>query len=262
MAEALRGDLNQLSLPNIIQLLNSGGQTGKLDLTDGSNTGEIFLRQGNIVHAITGVQIGEDAFYTLMSWLHGDFNFVSDIEAPDQTISTGTELLLNEGKKRIEMWTQIKNVIPSMQAIFNLSQGTTGAINLDPDEWKVLAQVNGVRSIADIAESLGWDEFETANVLAGLVKTGLLEIVEESKSPTVTAIDSGFFDRLNEEFIEVIGPMGPVIVDEKIATLSETRESFPRNKVADLVEQVSTEIEDEQQRMNFQQIMLDLLRGI
>jgi len=262
MAEALRGDLNQLSLPNIIQLLKSGGQTGKLDLSDGTNNGEIFLQQGNIVHAVAGVQIGEEAFYTLLSWLHGDFNFVSDIEAPDQTITTGTELLLIEGKKRIEMWTHIKNVIPSMQAIFNLSQGTTGAINLDPDEWKVLAQVNGVRTIIDIADSLGWEEFEAANVLAGLVKTGLLEIVEESKSLPVTAIDNEFFDRLNDEFIEVIGPMGPVIVDEKISTLNETRESFPRNKVADLVEQISTEIEDEEQRMNFQKIMLDLLRGI
>ncbi len=262
MSEALRGDLNQLSLPNIIQLLKSGSQTGKLDLSDGTNTGEIFLQQGNIIHAVAGVQIGEEAFYTLLSWIRGNFNFVSSVEAPDQTIATATELLLIEGKKRIESWEKIKNVIPSMQAIFNLSQGTTGAINLDPDEWKVLAQVNGVRTITEIAKSLDWEEFEAANVLAGLVKTGLLEIVEESKSPPVTAIDNEFFDRLNDEFIEVIGPVGPVIIDEKIAALNETRESFPRNKVADLVEQVSTEIEDEGQRMNFQQIMLDLLRGI
>ncbi|MEJ2570002.1 MAG: DUF4388 domain-containing protein [Anaerolineales bacterium] len=262
MAEALRGDLNQFSLPNIIQLLKSGGQTGKLDLSDGSNSGEIFLENGNIVHAIAGVLIGEDAFYSLLSWLHGDFNFVSGIETPEETISTSTDLLLAEGEKRIQGWSEIKNVIPSMQAIFNLAEGTTGAINLDPNEWKVLAQVNGVRTITDIAASLGWDEFEAASVLAGLVKTRLLEIVEESKSPPVTAIDNEFFDRLNDEFIEVIGPVGPVIIDEKIASLNETRESFPRNKVADLVEQVSTEIEDADQRMHFQQIMLDLLRGI
>ncbi len=262
MAEALRGDLNQLSLPNIIQLLKSGRQTGKLDLSDGSNTGEIFLRNGNIVHVITGTQMGEEAFYFLLSWLHGNFNFVSGIEPPEESISTSTEVLLSEGEKRIKGWSEIKDVIPSMEAVFNLAQGTTGAINLEPDEWKVLAQVNGVRTIDDIAESLGWEDFKAANVLAGLVKTGLLEIVEESKSLPITAIDNEFFDRLNDEFIEVIGPMGPVIIDEKIADLNETRESFPRNKVADLVEQVSTEIEDSDQRMRFQQIMLDLLRSI
>ena len=262
MAEALRGDLNQLSLPNVIQLLKSGGQSGKLDLTDGSNTGEIFLQSGDIVHAVAGVMVGEDAFYSLLSWLQGDFNFVSGIEASEQSITTSTELLLLEASKRIQGWAEIKNVIPSMQTIFNLAQGTTGAINLDPNEWKVLAQVNGVRTIVDIAESLGWDEFEAATVLAGLVKTGLLEIVEESKSPPVTAIDNDFFDRLNDEFVEVIGPMAPIIIDEKVAALNETRASFPRNKVADLVEQVSTEIADADQRMHFQQIMLDLLRGI
>lgn len=262
MAEALRGDLNQLSLPNIIQLLKSGSQSGKLDLSDGTNTGEIYLQQGNVVHAVVGAQVGEEAFYTLLSWLRGDFNFVSGIDTPDHTITTTTELLLTEGQKRTKGWEKIKDVIPSLQSIFNLAQGTTGAINLDPNEWKVLAQVNGIRTITDIADSLGWEDFEAANVTAGLVRTGLLELIEESKSLPVTAIDNEFFDRLNDEFIEVIGPMGPVIIDEKVAALNETRESFPRNKVADLVEQVSTEIEDADQRMRFQQIMLDLLRSI
>jgi len=262
MSEALRGDLKQLSLPNVLQLLKSGSQSGKLDLSDGTNTGEIFIQNGDIIHAVAGAQIGEDAFYSMLTWLQGDFNFVSGVEAPERSVSTSTELLLLEASRRVQGWEEIKSVIPSMQVVFNLAAGTTGAINLEPDEWKVLAQVNGVRTVVDIAEALGWDDFQTAKVISRLVKTGLLDIEEQSKSPPVTAINSDFFDRLNDEFIEVIGPVGPVIIDEKIASLNETRASFPRNKVADLVEQVSTEIEDVDQRMHFQQIMLDLLRGI
>jgi hypothetical protein len=75
-------------------------------------------------------------------------------------------------------------------------------------------------------------------------------------------INGGFFGRLNGEFTEVMGPMGPLIIDEEIEALGETQESFPREKVAALVERVSAEIDDEQKRLRFQQIMLEMLKGL
>jgi hypothetical protein len=81
MPEVLSGNLAQLPLLEILKLLSSEGQTGRLDLSDGANTGEIYLGDGSLAHAVTGAQIGETAVYTLMGWLQGDFSFVPDVAA-------------------------------------------------------------------------------------------------------------------------------------------------------------------------------------
>jgi len=263
MPEVLRGNLAQLPLLDILKLLSSGGQTGQLDLSDGANTGEIYLQDGNLVHAVTGAQVGEAAIYALMGWLQGDFTFLPDVAVPEDSVTTATEQLLLEAARWVEEWGDIKRIIPSNDIVFKFSPtGSAGAVSLQPDEWSVLAQVNGARSVAEIADVLDRDEFAVAKVLYGLATAGLLEEGEKPEAPPRATINGDFFGRLNGEFVEVMGPLGPVIVDDEIAALGETRESFPRDKVAALVERVSAEISDEEKRVRFQRIMLDMLSSL
>ena len=91
MTETLSGNLRKVPLLDILQLLSTGGRTGRLDLQYKANNGEIYLREGKIVHAVTGAQMGEVAVYTLMGWLEGNFNFVSDVEAPEESVTKKTE---------------------------------------------------------------------------------------------------------------------------------------------------------------------------
>jgi len=153
--KVLTGNLAQLSLVDILKLLSSGRQTGRLDLTAGPNSGEIYLQDGIIVHAVSGVQVGEDAIYTLMGWLEGDFNFVAGAAPSEQSVTIPTEQLMLEGVRRAEEWGDIKSMIPSTGVIFRLSpSGSAGAVSLQPEEWQVLAQVNGARDVAEIADEL------------------------------------------------------------------------------------------------------------
>lgn len=263
MPEVLSGNLAQLPLLEILKLLSSEGQTGRLNLSDGPNTGEIYLGDGSLAHAVTGAQIGETAVYTLMGWLQGDFSFVPDIAAPEDSVTTATEQLLLEGARRVKEWGDIKKVIPATDVVFRLSPTTSaGAVTLEPEEWQVLARVNGARNVAEMAQDMGQDEFTVAKVLYGLASAGLLEVGEKPEAPPRPTINGGFFDRLNSEFVDVMGPLGSVMIDEVVAALDETRESFPREKVAELVEQVSAEISDEAKQARFQEIMLEMLRSL
>ncbi len=261
--EVLSGNLRTLPLLDILNMLSSSLRTGRLDLRSGAKTGEVYLRDGTLVHAVTGAQMGEAAIYTLMGWLQGDFNFVSDVEPPEKSVTKETEKLLREGIEQTEEWKEIKKVIPSTDVVFRLSStGTVGAINLQPEEWHILAQVNGAQSVAEIAEALGRDEFSVAKVLYGFAKNALLEVGERPKAAPKPTINGAFFERLSGEFVELMGPLGPVIIDEVVAALSESRESFPHDKVAELVERVSAEIGEEEKRSRFQQIMLEMLRSL
>jgi hypothetical protein len=263
MPEMLGGDLARVSLPDILKLLISGSQTGRLDLSDGVNTGQIFLHNGSLVHAVSGSQMGEEAVYSLMAWQRGDFRFVIDAAAPEMSIFMPTDQLLESGTKLAAEWASIRRLIPSSDTVLGLSpSGSPGGVSLDPEEWRALTQVDGLRDVSEIADAMGLDEFSASRVLAGLVATGLLEAKARPGVAAGPSLNGNFFTRLDEEFVEVVGPLGPVIIDDEIADMGETREYFPRDKVAELVERISADIDGESKKARFQQIMLDLLRGL
>lgn len=262
MAEVLKGNLSQLPLLDILKLLSNSGKSGRLELEQGNKTGEVYLQGGSLVHAVTGSQVGERAVYSLMGWREGDLWFYPDADTPEETISLTTEQMLLEAGRRAEQWEDIKKVVPSTEIVFSLSpSGSTSTVSLKPQEWQVLAQVDGMRSVLEIAELLDMDEFEAAKMTYSLVTAGLLR---EEVSPNINQqelMGDDFFEKLMAEFTEIMGPLAPVIIDDEISLLGETRKTFPRSKAAELVERISLEIQDEQDRTQFQSIMLDVLRG-
>jgi len=262
MAEVLRGSLTQLPLLDIIKMLSSGNRTGRLDIRQGSKTGEIYLQDGNLIHAVTGPQIGEKGLFTLLGWLEGDFSFSPNIDAPEHSISLSTEQMLLEAARQAEQWEDIKEVISSTDVVFSISpSGSTDTVSLKPIEWQVLAQVNGARSVVEISEILGLHEFEVARIIFSLTIAGLLHEVTDAAFKNREIVDDEFFTQLTSIFTEVMGPIGPVIIDDEIRLLGEDRGAFPQEKAAELVERISLEIADGEKRAQFQKQMVAVLRG-
>lgn len=262
MAEVLKGNLAQLSLVDILRMLSNGYRSGRLDIRQGGKSGEIYLERGIIVHAVTGSQIGEKGVYTLMGWLEGDFSFSPDIVPPERSINTTTEQLMLEAARQAEQWEDIKDVLSSTDSVFNISpSGSTNTVSLKPIEWQVLAQINGERSVVEISEILGLHEFDVARIMYSLTTAGLLHEVSDARSSSREIVEESFFVKLNEIFTEVMGPIGPIIIDDEIRLLGEIRTAFPQEKAAELVERISLEISDAAKRAQFQKEMVLLLRG-
>jgi hypothetical protein len=85
---------------------------------------------------------------------------------------------------------------------------------------------------------------------------------EKPAAPPRATVNGTFFANLSDEVLEILGPLGPMVIEEVVDALGETLDSFPRDKVARLVEQVSAEIDDEDKQQHFQQIMLDMLKNL
>ena len=64
-------------------------------------------------------------------------------------------------------------------------------------------------------------------------------------------VASQFFDFMARAATEGIGPMAKLIVDDQIADLGESRDSFPQNMLAELIERVSREIFNDTMRSRF-----------
>ncbi len=262
MAEVLKGNLEQLPLIDVLKMLSSSDRTGKLSLSQGRIRGEIYLHQGSLVHAATGAQMGERAVYTMMGWMDGGFSFTPDVDAPEESVELATEQILLEAARKNEEWRDIKKMIPTSDIIFKLSPtGSPETVSLEPTEWQVLAQVNGKRSIEDLSRILGRNEFEIAKILYSLTKAGLLEVGEEKEKPTAETVSGEFFETLLDEFTDILGPLGPVIIEDEIKSLGEQRDQFPRHKAAKLVERLSEEIEEDKKRAHFQKVILETLKS-
>jgi hypothetical protein len=261
---ALKGDLADVGLLSVLRMLSDDGASGRLSLTRESDSGDVFMASGNMVHVSCGSETGREALFRLVTWSSGSFEFHPDVAPPERTISDDAQQIILEASTKVQEWGQIKEIVPSNDAVFRISpKAGSEAVTLDPGQWAVLAQVDGRRSVADIAKSSGQGEFEVARTIYSLHLAGAVDITSEAaSSPVVEIVDPKFFDTLSAEFCKTVGPLGPVILDENIEALGHTREGFPRERLADLVERLSREISTEEKSTEFQRVMLDALRSL
>lgn len=149
------------------------------------------------------------------------------------------------------------------QTVFQISsEGATGEVHLSPDAWRVLTQVDGSRSVEEIAANLNTNAAKIVQTAEELLRLGLLAAANHSATPARTTVNGMFFENIEKEFVRVVGPIGPILIEEVIENLGESRETFPRDKVSALVERVSSQIPDEKKRLNFQRIILKAIRSL
>jgi CheY-like chemotaxis protein len=97
-----RGDLHQVSLVDLLQLLSMNRRTGTLSLTTPAGAGELRLVEGEITDGIYRRLEGEKALYRLLGEGEGTFAFASGSPSPIRRIETSTSMLLMEGLRRLD----------------------------------------------------------------------------------------------------------------------------------------------------------------
>ena len=97
--KGVNGSLTEMNITDIIQSLTAGDKDVELTLDSMGEKGRIYIQQGEIVHALVGSAVGEEAFYKLMAWEEGNFQIVSCSDFPPRTIQAGAMSLLMEGAR-------------------------------------------------------------------------------------------------------------------------------------------------------------------
>jgi hypothetical protein len=119
----------------------------------------------------------------LLSWQEGSFAFneISVAELPvDIEVRVSAESLLMEASRRVAAWSEIQDLVPSGEVVpvFAPLRDKENAprIALRPPDWTVLAAVDGSRSIVEIADTVGFEPFDVARSIHGMIATSLLEL--------------------------------------------------------------------------------------
>jgi len=185
-----QGSLEEVKLPDVIQLMSVSSKTGCFVLTRDALEGRIFLDGGNIVHAVCGKIRGEEAIYALAIWDRGQFRFDSDEAAPEKTVTKPNTKILMEVARKLDEWRVLSKRIPSLDLIPELDSLGDTKVSFNTQEWHVLSKINGVNSINAIAEMTNLPAMEVAKLVFGLVASGLVHLREEPKdNPDANPLD-------------------------------------------------------------------------
>jgi len=96
------GNLREMGLPELVQVLSQGRKTGKLKITAGNDRGEIHFAEGDVVNALWGKMRGEEAFYSMLKLQDGDFGLDPSFKPQGRVINENAESLLLEGMRRMD----------------------------------------------------------------------------------------------------------------------------------------------------------------
>jgi len=94
------------------------------------------------------------------------------------------------------------------------------------------------------------DELKTVRMIYQLIQAGLLERAE-LLNPFVKVGGENFFLTVENELKKVIGPVAPIIIEDKLNEFGEAKDSLPQDKALSFIESLGEEISHELKRKEF-----------
>jgi hypothetical protein len=195
---ALQGSFDVLGFSEVLQLLESKRQTGRLHVRASGLAGSIYFRDGNLTGAESGehtvpptgaearTRLEELCFEFLQSE-RGVFEFQPRVNAPwPALLSTPVETVLRDARARLIEWREIQAVIPSMDVRPRVVEElVTEAVTLTRERWRLIAAIDGRRSVHRLARTLGLGTYEVGKLLKSLVDDGIVTIDVERPTATI-----------------------------------------------------------------------------
>ena len=162
-------------LDHLGRLVADPGCSGVLRLP---GSGEVYLKQGRVVHAWAGSTLGEEALFFLAVWGSGRPSFETGVTTPQETVKRPAGVLLAEARRRVEEWLVLQKKVPSLEVVpeFVSEQRHDAEILLNNTKWLVLSKVDGQRNVKQVAETCQMPVFDAAKIVYGLIVAGLLQL--------------------------------------------------------------------------------------
>ena len=95
------GNISEINFLHILQMLRLEEKSGRLRLID-NETAYVFIEKGKVTHCETNLLEGEEAFFELLAWAKGRFEFEAGVKPAEYTMDADIETLLFEGVRRMD----------------------------------------------------------------------------------------------------------------------------------------------------------------
>ncbi len=98
----IQGRLEEMSITELMQSLEMGQKSCRLMLRSGEEQCEMFFTAGQCKHAQHGAVEGDEAVYSVLHWVEGDFEIDFNASSKRETTTRSTTGLLLEAMRRMD----------------------------------------------------------------------------------------------------------------------------------------------------------------
>lgn len=174
---ALTGTFEDVSLAELLQMLNVGSKSGKLTVSRPGESAVLYIEEGNVARAVSRWHKGPELVYKILGWKTGEFSFERGDEPVVRNIQESTEALILEGVKRFDEWERVEEEMPDMHVIL---RQRASAVNqrfeeLSEEAQDVLRLVDARRNVATIIRESGLEPMEALKAVTELLTEGIVE---------------------------------------------------------------------------------------
>lgn len=193
----LAGRLTDWSVLDLLQIMRITGKTGSLEVEGSRRRGVIYFRDGEIVHAelvpsppsqvpphASPEQLRAavvDVVYVLHLLKDGSFTVGTASVGGEGPPPWSTPEILEEVQARLQVEEEIRQAGISDETLLRLVPSTPGPVELQPEDWLVLAALTAEFSITELEWRLGRSTAVAA--VRSLQRAGLLEIEAAPPDP-------------------------------------------------------------------------------
>ncbi len=177
----MSGALEEVPLPDLLQLFGTSKKNGVLVLRTDDDVGRIYLRKGNVYYAT--INDGDDvppvkACYRMLTWEVGTFDLdpPDDHVFPEEVDLTVAEILM-EGIRQLDEFNRLREGLPPLSARIGVAQPLIPPLrDLSPDDLDVLQMAHNYGTITQVLQKSQATDLQTATILQRLFKASYLEV--------------------------------------------------------------------------------------
>jgi hypothetical protein len=179
--KSMSGSIEEIPLPDLIQLLSTSRKSGVLAVRTDHAAGRLFLRKGQIYFANLENNAGvssRKAIMRMLSWAQGSF----ELEPPDESpvaeeMEESTEALLMEGMRQLDEFNRIREELPALAARISVSAPLIPPLrDLKPEELDVLQLAHNYGVFETVLNKSLATDLETAEILLKLIKATYVRV--------------------------------------------------------------------------------------
>jgi hypothetical protein len=178
----MSGELEDVPLPDLIQLFASNQKSGTLTVT-GANRGKIFIKDGQILYAVIGGEVKMQpmkALCRMVTWSRGHFSM--EPGEPNATFpqqfKQSTESILLEALRQADELRRMFHTLPPPSGRLILTVPLRPPLkDLDADELEILQSIINFSKMKSVVDKSQNTDHEVCKCIHKLLSEGYIEVV-------------------------------------------------------------------------------------
>ena len=171
----MSGVIEEIPLPDLLQLLSTSRKSGVLAVNNGVSLGKIYLRKGALYFATINDDFAvspQKSIYRMLTWLTGTFELEPSVELQVmEEVQESTEALLMEGVRQLDEFRNLQKQLPPLGSPLAVPTPLAGKLReLTPSELDTFQLVLDHGQLQKVLDNFPGTDLDAAQNIISLMK--------------------------------------------------------------------------------------------